>query len=203
MNLLAHAYLSFQDPHLLTGNMISDFVKGKRQFDYPPAILRGIRLHRAIDQFTDQHPATRAAKEIFRSHYRLYAGACVDVSFDHFMANDSSHFQDENTLKTFAAGVYNQLSAQMQWLPTGFSVMLPHMEAQNWLYHYRFRFGIARAFGGLVHRAVHMHDSETAFRLFESSYELLQRCYHDFFPDLYRMAEDWIASDSPNEPSNI
>ena len=30
MNYLAHAYLSFGDPGILTGNMISDFVKGKR-----------------------------------------------------------------------------------------------------------------------------------------------------------------------------
>ncbi|MFY7899136.1 MAG: ACP phosphodiesterase, partial [Chitinophagaceae bacterium] len=32
MNFLAHAYLSFQQPSLLIGNMISDFVKGKKQY---------------------------------------------------------------------------------------------------------------------------------------------------------------------------
>ncbi len=35
MNYLAHAYLSFGDPDILAGNMISDFVKGKKKFDYP------------------------------------------------------------------------------------------------------------------------------------------------------------------------
>lgn len=35
MNYLAHAYFSFGDPAILTGNMISDYVKGKKQFDYP------------------------------------------------------------------------------------------------------------------------------------------------------------------------
>ncbi len=35
MNYLAHAYLSFNDPEILVGNMISDFVKGKKKFDYP------------------------------------------------------------------------------------------------------------------------------------------------------------------------
>jgi acyl carrier protein phosphodiesterase len=29
MNYLAHAVLSFQQPDILTGNMISDFVKGR------------------------------------------------------------------------------------------------------------------------------------------------------------------------------
>ena len=31
MNYLAHAYLSFGDPDILAGNMISDFVKGKKK----------------------------------------------------------------------------------------------------------------------------------------------------------------------------
>ena len=70
MNYLAHAYLSFGQPAILTGNMISDYVKGKKKFDYPPEILRGINLHRSIDQFTDNHPATREAKEVFRPAYR-------------------------------------------------------------------------------------------------------------------------------------
>lgn len=32
MNYLAHAVLSFDDPDILTGNIISDFVKGKKNF---------------------------------------------------------------------------------------------------------------------------------------------------------------------------
>ncbi len=51
MNYLAHAYLSFHDPEVLVGNMISDFVKGKKQYDYPDGIQKGIRLHRIIDLF--------------------------------------------------------------------------------------------------------------------------------------------------------
>lgn len=65
MNYLAHAYFSFGDPAILTGNMISDYVKGKKQFDYPIAIQKGIKLHRAIDQFTDDHATTKAIKQIF------------------------------------------------------------------------------------------------------------------------------------------
>ena len=62
MNLLAHAYLSFNNPPILVGNMISDYVKGKKQFLYDPLIQKGIQLHRIIDDFTDHHPATQDAK---------------------------------------------------------------------------------------------------------------------------------------------
>jgi acyl carrier protein phosphodiesterase len=40
MNYLAHAYLSFNQPEILVGNMISDFVKGKKKFDFAPGIQK-------------------------------------------------------------------------------------------------------------------------------------------------------------------
>ena len=103
MNFLAHARLSFSDPEVLVGNMISDFVKGRRQYDYPAGIQKGIRLHRAIDQFTDTHPVNQEAKLLFRPAYRLYAGAMVDVVYDHFLATDEEEF-DEESLRGFERG---------------------------------------------------------------------------------------------------
>ena len=90
MNYLAHAYLSFNDPEILLGNMISDYVKGRKKFDYEPGILKGIMLHRAIDTFTDQHPVTKTAMKFFKPAYGLYAGAFVDVVYDHFLVLDET-----------------------------------------------------------------------------------------------------------------
>ncbi|MFM7357424.1 MAG: hypothetical protein ACKO1T_02505 [Sediminibacterium sp.] len=42
MNFLAHAVLSMNDPEILTGNMISDHVKGRKQYDFSPDIQKGI-----------------------------------------------------------------------------------------------------------------------------------------------------------------
>src|SRR6185503_16682489 len=108
MNYLAHAYLSFNKPGILVGNMISDFVKGKKKFDYPEAIRQGITLHREIDRFTDTHAATKEAKEIFRHVYGLYAGPIMDVVYDHFLALDKNEFSDES-LEAFTISVYKTL----------------------------------------------------------------------------------------------
>src|SRR5688500_9069105 len=105
MNFLAHAYLSFNDADILAGNLISDYVKGKKQYDYSIMILNGIRLHRAIDDFTDSHAAVKKAKEVFRDPYRLYAGAFVDIAFDHFLAIDKNEFP-EGALELFSKDVY-------------------------------------------------------------------------------------------------
>ena len=116
MNYLAHAYLSFNDREILTGNMISDFVKGKMKFQYPSRILAGINLHRLIDNFTDDHAATREAKEFLRPHYRLYSGAFVDVMYDHFLATDETEFT-ESSLLAYSEKVYDSLAETSAWLP--------------------------------------------------------------------------------------
>ena len=192
MNLLAHAYLSFDEAPILVGNMISDYVKGKKQFLYPPAIQRGISLHRAIDAFTDAHEATREAKEFFRPAYRLYAGACVDVVYDHFLANDVNEFKDEAALKQLAENTYTHLEANQQHLPEKFLAMLPYMRSQNWLYHYRFKFGIEKSFGGLIRRSAYLTDSAPAFAVFEKHYDQLQQSYNHFFPEVKQLATAWL-----------
>lgn len=75
MNFLAHAYLSLGKSGIITGNLISDFVKGKKQFEFPERVQAGIRLHRSIDEFTDKHESTRIIKSFFSPSYRLYSGA--------------------------------------------------------------------------------------------------------------------------------
>src|ERR1700744_5259410 len=95
MNYLAHAYLSFNQPEILVGNMISDFVKGKKRFDFNTTIQKGIALHRSIDTFTDDHAATKKAKEFLKPAVGLYAGAFIDVVYDHFLALDKNEFSNQ------------------------------------------------------------------------------------------------------------
>lgn len=188
MNYLAHAYLSFNQNEILVGNLISDFVKGKKKFDYPINIRKGIALHRAIDTFTDFHAATKEAKEVFRSHYRLYAGAFIDVVYDHFLANDEQEF-NESSLFSFSQYVYDMLEQNKEWLPDHFQKMFHYMKLQNWLFYYRTRQGTEKSFGGLVRRSVYMKESDTACTLFEQHYQLLQACYRHFWPDVKQFAQ--------------
>jgi acyl carrier protein phosphodiesterase len=129
--------------------MISDFVKGKKQFDYPALVQHGIQLHRQIDNFTDQHPVTREAKTFFKPAVGLYAGAFVDVVYDHFLALDTTEL-DAAGWQLFSATTYNQLDAHAALLPERFGRMLPYMRQQDWLYNYRFRQGISNSFNGLA-----------------------------------------------------
>jgi acyl carrier protein phosphodiesterase len=163
--------------------MISDFVKGKKRYDYPPGIQEGITLHRIIDTFTDEHPATREAKRVFQPYYRLYSGAFVDVVYDHFLAADENEFPG-NSLLDFSGHVYSVLEKHHSWLPERFARMFPYMKTQDWLYHYRSPSGAAQSFGGVVRRAAYLSDSAEATRLFEQHYQPLQEYYRQFWRDV-------------------
>lgn len=169
--------------------MISDFVKGKKKFDFHVNIQKGIALHRAIDHFTDQHAATKAAKEIFRPYYRLYSGALVDVVYDHFLAADHEEFT-EDALQRFAHQVYQTLHEHQPVLPEPFARMFPYMKEQNWLFHYRTHWGTEKSLGGLVRRAVYLTESETAFNLFQEHYQRLQHYYRLFWADVKPFARN-------------
>lgn len=189
MNYLAHAYFSFNEPATMVGNLISDFIKGKKQFDYPADIQKGIRLHRAIDSFTDGHKAVAEAKKVFRPHYRLYAGAFVDVAFDYFIANDEALFESEKALGEFAEATYRALRAHETFIPMVATGYFKRMQQQNWLFNYRYVWGIQKSFGGIVYRSAHLTDSATAAFLFEENFFMLKACYGNFIPDLIALVD--------------
>jgi len=182
MNYLAHAHLSFGHPGILIGNMISDFVKGKKQFDYSLPIQKGIRLHRSIDSFTDEHSITKEMKQVFRPVYGLYAGAFTDIVYDYFLANDSNEFISANDLEHFSYEVYAVLESNLAGLPPVFRQIFPYMKSHNWLYNYRNLSGIQKSFEGMVHRAKYMTESGPAFRIFEDNLPAMKNYYNEFFP---------------------
>ncbi len=197
MNLLAHAHLSFNDPDILLGNMISDYVKGKKQYDYPAAIQKGIRLHRAIDAFTDEHKITKEFKKFFTADYRLYAGAVVDIVYDYFLANDSKNFDSETALYAFTQKTYALLQEKQVWMDPVFAGMFPYLKEQNWLYHYREDEGIEKSLGGLQRRAKYINSTREAFQIFLANKPAMKILYEAFYPDVKKYAKDYLADYKP------
>lgn len=184
MNYLAHAYLSFEKPALITGNLVSDFAKGRHRFDFPEDIQQGISLHRAIDTYTDAHDLHRQARDIFRPVYRLYSGAFIDVVFDHFLATDIDCFPREEDLFAFSQLVYKSVEGYYDILPARFQQAFQSMRTHNWLYNYRHLEGIARSFQGLVYRSTYLLESDSAIGILETHYDRLKTLYKPFFADL-------------------
>lgn len=188
MNYLAHAYLSFDSPQILVGNMVSDFVKGTDKFLFNGNIQNGIALHRHIDDFTDRHPATKKAIEVFRPYYRLYSAPLMDVLYDYFLANDETIF-DDTSLKNFCSRTYRHLENNSTQLPNRFLQMFTYMRTEDWLYNYKYPEGMRKSLHGLMRRATYVKESDTAFQLFLKHRNYLGSCYLGFFSDVKQFAK--------------
>lgn len=195
MNLLAHAFFSGQDAEIMVGNVIADFIKGTAALAaLPHRVQLGVRLHRAIDEFSDKHGVSMRAKNLFRQDYRLYSGAIVDVVYDHYLANDPAYFDSEKSLLIFCHKVYETLHQFQEILPHNFGHMLTYMERDNWLYNYRSMKGMERGLERLQHRAKYMPPSKAAYQTFVGNYYQLNQYYYEFIEDLIFFIKDTLST---------
>ena len=185
MNFLAHAMLSFDDNQILSGNMFADFVKGLKALEqFPKGIKTGILLHRKIDEYTDHHPATLKAKNIFRPQYRLYSGAFVDIVFDHFLANDPRYFPDLKELKRQTEHIYAEVYKNEAYFPEKFSYLFKIMSQENWLYEYHNFKGLKQGLAGITRRAKYLDEWQIGFELCMRHYYELNQLYFDLIDDI-------------------
>ncbi|KQT23815.1 ACP phosphodiesterase [Chryseobacterium sp. Leaf405] len=187
MNYLAHSFLTFTDGQIV-GQFLEDFIKNRDRFSFPKKIQDGITLHRAIDTFTDSHPAIHEAKKVFAPLVRLYAGAFVDVSMDYFVANDLS-LNSLQGWKDHSLKVYRVLHENYEFLPENFRRMFEKMEQDNWLYNYRYDQNIKFSMRNVLNKAKYLEKNIPVFEAFLNNKETLQQCYDDFFPDLWEHAK--------------
>ncbi len=152
MNFLGHLYLSGEDPLVIVGNFMADAVKGRDLSRYEEGLQQGIRLHRAIDVFTDQHPITLVGRERLRATTGKYAGVALDLFYDHVLASNWAQLHPE-PLPDFTARMYALLQAHAHHMPERTRGMLPYMVRYDWLNSYARMDGIGRALEGLSRRA--------------------------------------------------
>jgi len=191
MNFLAHSYLSFSEEQLV-GNMIADFVKNRDVARLPESIQKGIKLHRAIDTFTDAHPLIHEAKAPFRSLVRLYSGAFVDVAFDYFLANDTTE-NSQREWQEHSQRVYAVLRRYEEFLPEVFKKVLDKMQQDDWLYNYRNEWGIEYSFRNVVNKAQFLDKTTNVFPAFLANKDFLREKYEIFFPEIKSFAQDFVG----------
>lgn len=194
MNFLAHLYLSGDDPNILVGNFIGDFVKGKIALaEFEPEIIRGIELHRAIDEFTDSHAVVTVSKNRLRPKYRHYSGVIVDVFYDHFLAKNWNTYHPE-LLPDFADKVYGIIQSYDAILPKEVKFMMPYMIKGNWLVNYSRTEGIHRALSGMARRTPYESKMEQSVDDLRENYDDFKNEFETFFPELSAFALDFRSN---------
>ena len=193
MNYLAHLFLSGDDEDLMVGNFIADAIKGKQIDRFSAEIQRGVRLHRAIDTFTDAHEITKLSKARLSTEYRHYAGVIVDIYYDHFLAKNWSNYH-HIPLADFTTKVYDMLENYQDILPDRITHMLQYMVPQNWLLNYAHYEGIDRVLNGMSRRTKFDSGMEHAINELKLYEELFENEFSLFFPQLQLFVEDELRN---------
>lgn len=151
LNYLVHLYLADPDPLCRLGNLVGDFVKGPLDDRWQDPLRRGLRQHRLVDVFAQDHPAFRRSRQRLDPAFGLCRGILVDVFYDHFLARNWQRHH-ELPLADFAAGVYRDIERYLPLLPEGFQEVAPRMISHDWLTSYRRPEAVGRALERLGRR---------------------------------------------------
>ena len=198
MNFLAHAFLSGDDAELMIGNFVADSIKGKTLADYPQRIRDGVALHRAIDDFTDNHAVVRESIEFLRPVFSKFSGVVLDIYFDHFLARNWSDWSKRD-LTEYVSCVYKILIRRYLVLPPRSKRILPFMMAQNWLVGYANFRDLERVFRGMSRRSNFYSGMELAVIFLEENHVRLESDFNAYFPDLIRFTNEMIEKNELSE----
>jgi acyl carrier protein phosphodiesterase len=190
MNFLAHAFLAGDDPALIVGGVVGDWIKGLLPGPLPEDLARGVRLHRAIDRFAETHPAFRASRQRISAARRRYSGVLVDMFYDHLLAR-AWHDHHNANLRDYCTHVYALIGDRMSALPEPTHRALQMMAQENWLESYVRLEGIADVLARMSRRARQpnpLAGGEAEFLLDPDGFN---RDFNDWRKSAEQFAKDW------------
>ncbi len=191
MNYLAHIYLSGSNEQLMIGNFIADSVKGEKWKTYDLEVQKGIKLHRAIDAFTDTHEIVKNSKKILWERYRHYNAVIIDIFYDHFLAKNWQEYHQTN-LKEFVDKTYFILTKNKEILPEQTQLFFQYMVKNNWLYNYQYIEGIKKVMTGMARRTSFESGMENSTEELVKYYDEFASDFKSFFPLLKQFVDSTI-----------
>ena len=201
MNFLAHIFLSGDDRKIQVGNFIGDAVKGSAYKDYPQPMAGGILLHRAIDIFTDNHPAVKETVRSMRPVFGRYSGILLDIYFDYLLASRFDEFT-QIPLKKFSRRFYFSLIRNRRYLPDRIKRFMWHFITTDRLGKYADTEGIRESLEIMVkYKHIVISPEESIKYLIGHEKELLA-VFRPFFSELQAYCTGWREqriSGSPEE----
>jgi acyl carrier protein phosphodiesterase len=173
---------------MIVGGLEGDYFKGPLKGSLSPPVERGVKLHRAIDAYTDAHPVIGQLRRDLPPELRRYAGILIDLSFDHFLSRNWSHYSDL-PLPEFSAGVYTVL--ELSAAARGMAARLVEHDILNLYLEWETVAASARRIGQRFRRHNPFLDID---RELAPKKALIERAFLNFYPDLQSFCEAW------NEP---
>jgi acyl carrier protein phosphodiesterase len=193
LNFLFHLHLSGDDPEIITGNLMGDFVKGRINNEFPLNIIAGLNLHRRIDSFAQCHPLFRQSKARLDPGFGHWRGVLVDMFYDHFLAQEWSRWSAES-LEDYLQRVLKMVDANRQYLPEPLNERLDEIFG-NLIPSYQSAKGVRSALermSGRVKRSNPLAEGAGELVLHEIG---LKEDFRAFLPQIKEFATDFVCKE--------
>lgn len=197
MHLLAHALLAEislspgnsprDTARYVTGSIMADFFSGQNLQDYPGAIRQSILQHRAIDEFTDQHPVFQRSRSLIAAGGapRFTSGILADIFWGHILAADWAEFAEPlcgSSLKVFSSRVYRNLEITADCHSPQFTSAARWISDTNFLEVVAERDGIVKSLNGLSRRLRGAELLPQSIRILDRNIHVLSADFRAFWP---------------------
>ncbi|MEM6986084.1 MAG: ACP phosphodiesterase [Pseudomonadota bacterium] len=181
MHLLAHALCGAREEGLLVGQVAGDFVRGRDLSAFPASIARGIRQHRQLDSYSDQHPIAQCSRSRLHGEWRRYAGVLVDLAYGHALAANWRRHVGEPALNGFVERVHEVLARHHHALPDRLKRAREPLRANRVLSGIGDEDGVAHACDRLAYRLPALRGAEAVVL---REYDSLMADFDAFWPAL-------------------
>lgn len=182
MNYLGHLFFSDNEVELMYANIYGDFIKGSRLSNYPKIVQKGIKLHRTIDYYIDNHSKVLELKKTLSTDLPKISGIAIDLYFDHILAmNWESHSSE--TLQKFTETFHAHDFDVEKFDNPQFLFLMDKMKSDNWLTNYQYHHGLEFACRGLSQRISFSNQLHVAPEIFNDFRTDIEQTFNDFMTD--------------------
>ncbi|MGB0774889.1 MAG: ACP phosphodiesterase [Akkermansiaceae bacterium] len=196
MNYLAHLLLADDTDASRIGNLLGDFVRGsisQLAETYPTEVVRGIKMHRAVDRFTDSHALFKDAKLLLAPERRRFAGVIVDILFDYYLCQHWKTYCRQ-PLAEFCQEVYRALDKHPEWRAGRLAKAFPTMKMQDWLTNYSHKEGIALTLRRVSQRTPRVAPIAQSVEDFHQHHDEFEQIFLAYMPELIEFVREWKIS---------
>lgn len=183
MNYLAHLFFANDNTDSRIGNLLGDFCRGVDIKSLPTEVQQGLRLHRAVDAFTDHSAEVLAAKQYFSAQRRRFAGIAIDMLFDHFLIRHWSTFHPQ-PFDLYRQQLYQKLQSDLPQMPASMQPTVSAIIRQDWFLSYTEINQLGHALDRVAQRIRFANQFAGAGDDVQMHYHELEQLFLQFFPRL-------------------
>lgn len=184
---------------MLTANVLADYLG---RFDpvermsepMKERLMPGVRLHREIDRFTDQHPVVAEARNLVSKERRMLGGIIVDIAFDYYLSRHWEKFSDEELESTISRGYATMAMVASTGMSRKTLSLVSKMRARNWLGAYGSLEGQALTFQRVSRMSPAVANLVGAEEDIVRKDREFDACFLEFYPDLQRNTSEWLKA---------